>query len=176
MSSSGVARTVSELCQSIGEMGRVAVLLAKVVDPRVTVPLLRSVLEVASPDRPLGQLIAKEGGLDRALAPGGMIDSLLAADGALNQLVGERGLIERILAEGGTLDQISGLGNTLESVAPMLSDLGPGIQAIADSAAKLSAAAEPLGDLAGWFPARKKRGSRGVIEIDDLGSAADMYR
>lgn len=65
--------------------------------------------------------------------------------------------LERITAEGGTLDQIESLSATIASVRPVLDELGPGVQAIAETAARLSEVASPIGDLAGWFPPKRRR-------------------
>ncbi len=72
--------------------------------------------ELTSPDRPLGQILADGGLLDRLLAADGALERLLGDGGALDRLVEEGGVLDRLLAAGGALDRITAPGGVLDKV------------------------------------------------------------
>ncbi|MFX0578903.1 hypothetical protein [Nocardia nepalensis] len=130
---------------------------SRLLDIRAHARIVRALLDVTAGDRPAGLLLAEDGVLAQALARDGALDRLLASDGLLARLGADDGILERVMAEGGTLDQIESLSSTIAAVRPVLHDLGPSVLAIADSAARITEVASPIGDLAGWFPAKRRR-------------------
>ena len=72
--------------------------------------------ELTSPDRPLGQALAKGGAVDRMLAVDGPLARLTQAGGAIERLLAEDGPVERILSSDGALQRLLSEGGALEQI------------------------------------------------------------
>lgn len=72
--------------------------------------------ELTSPDRPLGQALAKGGAVDRLLAVDGPLARLMAGGGAIERLIAEDGPIERLLADDGALQRLLAEGGALDQL------------------------------------------------------------
>lgn len=161
----------------IGDGGYAQQLVDLLTDEDGPMRLAATVNELTAPDRPLGRLLIREGGLDQLLAPGGPVDRLIAAEGALDRITAPGGVLEQLLkpgglaermlsddgfvdklvAEGGTLDQLVALGTTLETIGPRLTELAEIIPSLSQSADSLGRAVGPLGELAGRIPLTRRK-------------------
>lgn len=129
-----VGITVAEISLGIAELtvttirviatnsGATAAGAASLADPHGPMQMIRQLSSLTADGRPIGQ----------ALAAGGPL--------------------ERLIAEGGPLDQIVALSDTLTSLAPRLERMNASITMLQDTVEILSAAVEPLGELAGKLP------------------------
>jgi len=94
--------------------GQASIGVAKLVDPDGPIRLAYVFADILSPDRPIGQALARGGLLDRLLAEESVLVRLAEPGGALDRLIAEGGAVERALANDGPLNRVIEPGGLLD--------------------------------------------------------------